>query len=132
MYWNKMQILVSLIGLTINDFLYHLYIIFPVYVTRSTIFRLSLYTDWEWMNGLFHLCGCVDLRSHHNCDNGSKWCLDEFNIWYADSELTIFLRDILLFDNNWIEGKPFSIYMIIEWILSYVCEQSVDNMWIKS
>jgi hypothetical protein len=39
--------------------------------------------------------------THQDCDNGSKWCLFEFIILYADSELTVFLCDNLTVYLHW-------------------------------
>ena len=53
-------------------------------------------TEWT----ILFVCVCVDLSTHQGCDNGSKWYLFEFNILYADCELTI-----ILFENFTLKKK---------------------------
>jgi hypothetical protein len=33
----------------------------------------------EW--NISFVCVCVDVTTHQGCDDGSKWCLFECNIW---------------------------------------------------
>jgi hypothetical protein len=75
----------------------------------------------RWMNGIFHLCVCVDLTTHQGCDNGSKWCLFKFNMLYADSELTIFFiwKFYFLTTNNFETSK----------VMNFRSVQSQTSFW---